>query len=400
MSNAAGARALERTPHPSPVRGWLAVVTVALGTFTVVTSEMLPVGLLSPMGGGLGVTEGTAGLTLTITGLVAAVTAPFVPALVGRADRRAVLVALMALLGAANLLSAWSPTFAVMVAARVLVGLGMGGVWALAAGLAPRLVPERSVGSATSVIFAGIAVASVLGVPVGAYIGALSGWRAAFVVFAALALALCVAMALLLPRLPAERGARLSGVTGLLANPKVATGLAVAVFLVTAHFAAYTYVRPVLEGTAGIGAGLIGTMLLVYGLAGVVGNFAAGPRAVRAPRSTLLVLGAALGCAVLLVPLIGVTVLATGLLMVVWGLAYGGVSVSVQTWMMRSAPEEREGVSSLFVGVFNGSIALGALIGGFVLDGAGGTAVMWLAAALALGALLITLFGRAPGRIG
>jgi predicted MFS family arabinose efflux permease len=208
---------------------------------------------------------------------------------------------------------------------------------------------------------------------VGAYIGALYDWRTAFVTFAVLALALSAAMAVLLPRLPAERSARLSGITGLLANPKVATGLAIAVFLVTAHFAAYTYVRPVLEGTAGIGAGLIGTMLLVYGLAGVVGNFAAGPQAIRAPRTILVVLSISLGAAVFLVPVIGITVLAAGLLMVVWGLAYGGVSVSIQSWMMRSAPEEREGVSSLFVGVFNGSIALGALVGGFVLDGAGGT---------------------------
>jgi predicted MFS family arabinose efflux permease len=352
------------------------------------------------MGESLGVTEGTAGLTLTITGLVAAVTAPFVPTMIGRSDRRLVLVVLMVLLGAANLLSAWAPTFTVMVVARALVGLGMGGVWALAAGLAPRLVPERSVGSATSMIFAGIAVASVLGVPVGAYIGALSDWRTAFVVFAGLALTLSVALALFLPRLPAERSARLRGITGLLANPKVATGLAIAVFLVTAHFAAYTYVRPVLEETAGIGAGLIGTMLLVYGLAGIVGNFTAGPRAIRAPRVTLMVLAATLGGAVFMVPVIGVTVLAAGLLTAVWGLAYGGVSVSVQSWMMRSAPEEREGVSSLFVGVFNGSIALGAFVGGFVLDSAGGTAVMWLAATLALGALLSTLFGRAPAGTG
>ncbi|MEV2278064.1 MFS transporter [Nocardiopsis sp. NPDC049922] len=387
-----------RTPPLSPARGWLAVVAVAFGTFTVVTSEMLPVGLLTPIGDGLDVTEGTAGLTLTITGLVAAVSAPFVPTVIGRTDRRLVLVLLMALLAAANLVSAWAPTFAVMVLARVLVGLGMGGVWALAAGLAPRLVPERSVGSATSMIFSGIAVASVLGVPVGAYIGALAGWRTSFVTFAGLALLLAAAMALLLPPLPAERSSRLSGITGLLRNPKVTTGLAIAVFLVTAHFAAYTYVRPVLEGTAGIGAGMIGTMLLVYGIAGIVGNFAAGPRAIRAPRATLVVLSVALGGAVFLIPAIGVTVLVAGLLMVVWGLAYGGVSVSAQTWMMLSAPEEREGVSSLFVGVFNGSIALGALVGGFVLDGAGGTTLMWLSTALAVIALLVTLFGRAPAR--
>jgi predicted MFS family arabinose efflux permease len=400
MPDVSEAESSPRTPSLSPARGWLAVTAVAGATFTVVTSEMLPVGLLTPIGGSLGVSEGTAGLTLTTTGLVAAVSAPFVPTVIGRADRRLVLVLLMVLLAAANLVSAWAPTFAVMVLARVLVGLGMGGVWALAAGLAPRLVPERSVGAATSTIFSGIAVASVLGVPAGVYIGALADWRFAFAVFAGLALLLAVAMGLLLPRLPAERSARLGGTAGLLRDPRVATGLAVAVLLVTAHFGAYTYVRPVLEGTAGLGAGSVGTLLLVYGLVGVVGTFTAGPRAVRAPRATLVVLICLLGGAVFLVPAIGVTVLVAGLLMAVWGLAYGGVSVSVQAWMMRSAPEQREGASALFVGAFNGSVALGALVGGFVLDGAGGTALMWSATALAAGALLVALLGRAPDRDG
>ncbi|RKS09948.1 putative MFS family arabinose efflux permease [Nocardiopsis sp. Huas11] len=400
MPHVSEARSSASTPLPSPARGWLAVTAVAFSTFTVVTSEMLPVGLLTPIGDGLGVTEGTAGLTLTVTGLVAAVSAPFVPAALGRTDRRLALVLLMALLAAADLLSAWAPTFTVLIAARVLVGLGMGGVWALAAGLAPRLVAARSVGAATSVIFAGIAVASVLGVPTGVYIGALADWRLAFTVFAVLALLLSAAMGLLLPPLPAERGTRPRGTAGLLRDPKVATGLAVAVVLVTAHFAAYTYVRPVLEAAAGIGAGAVGALLLVYGLAGVAGTFTAGPVAVRVPRATLVVLICLLGGAVSLVPAIGVTALAAGLLMAVWGLAYGGVSVSVQAWMMRSAPEERENASALFVGAFNGSIALGALVGGFVLDGAGGAVLMWSAAALAVGALLVALLGRAPARTG
>lgn len=149
----------------SATRGWLGVAAVASATFTVVTSEMLPVGLLTPIGDALKVTEGTAGLTLTITGLVGAVSAPLLTPLLGRFDRRAVLCALMAVLTVGNLLAAWTPNFAVMVAARVLVGIGMGGVWAIAAGLAVRLVPPKSIGSATSLIFSGIAVASVLGVP-------------------------------------------------------------------------------------------------------------------------------------------------------------------------------------------------------------------------------------------
>ncbi|MFF3153049.1 MFS transporter [Streptomyces sp. NPDC057910] len=383
-------------PERSAARGRLGVAAVAGATFTVVTSEMLPVGLLTPIGAALKVTEGTAGLTLTVTGLVGAVSAPLLTPLWGRFDRRTVLCALMAVLAVGNLLAARSPSFAVMVAARVLVGVGMGGVWAIAAGLAVRLVPPRSVGSATSLIFSGIAVASVLGVPAGTYLGELADWRAAFLAAGGLALVVLVALAVLLPPLPAEQDVRLGGVLRLFGEPRVRTGLGVVALLVTGHFAAYTYVRPALEEVSGVSAGMIGTLLLMYGVAGVAGNFAAGAGAGRSPRSTLLVISSVLAATVLLVPVLGGSVLTAGVLLAVWGLSYGGVSVSTQTWLLASAPRTREAVSSLFVGVFNGAIALGALAGGLAADAAGVGAVMWLGGGLAVAALALTALGKAP----
>ncbi|MEV6805940.1 MFS transporter [Streptomyces sp. NPDC051132] len=372
------------------------MAAVAAGTFTVVTSEMLPVGLLTPMSGALGVSEGTAGLTLTVTGVVGALSAPLVTSAVGRIDRRVVLCSLMLLLAAANVLAAWSPNFAVMMAARVLIGIGMGGVWSLAGGLGVRLVPAKSVGPATSMIFSGIAIASVVGVPAGAYIGELAGWREAFLAVAGLALLVTVAMAVLLPRLPAEQAVALGGVMRLVGNPRVATGLAVVALLVTGHFAAYTYVRPVLENVSGVQDSLIGALLLVYGIAGIAGNFLVGARVGRSVRGVLLVISAVLAASVLLVPLLGLSVAGAAILLVTWGLAYGGVSVSTQTWLALAAPEAREGVTSLFVGVFNGAIALGAFVGGQVVDGLGTRSVLWLGGALALGALAVTGLGRVP----
>ncbi|MDA2812739.1 hypothetical protein O4J56_18990 [Nocardiopsis sp. RSe5-2] len=112
------------------------------------------------------------------------------------------------------------------------------------------------------------------------------------------------------------------------------------------------------------------------------------------PVATLLALEIA--GAVLVVPWGGVTVLGAGALMVLWGLAYGGVSVASQTWMMKAAPENTETVTALFVGVFNASIALGALVGGWAVDGFGGTSAMVLGGTLALGALAVTLLGPGP----
>jgi predicted MFS family arabinose efflux permease len=372
--------------------GWPAVLVVATGIFTVVTSEMLPVGLLTPMGAALHVSEGTAGQTLTTTGIVAAIAAPLVVPALGRLDRRTALVALAALLAAANLLAAWSPTFAVMIVARVLVGIAMGGIWSLAAGLAVRLVPPGAVGRATATIFSGIAVASVLGVPAGTFLDALAGWRAAFVVVGALSGLVALALALVLPALPAERAPGLSGVATLLRNPRVGTGLVVVALLVVGHFGAYTYVRPVLEGLA-IDAPLIGTLLLVYGVAGVLGNFVAGTAAVRSVRRTVLVLAGLLVGAVALLA-VAPSAPAAAVALVVWGLGYGGVSVTAQTWMMLAAPDDRETASSLFAGVFNGAIALGAVGGGLVVDGFGPPAVLAWGAVLVLGALVAMAIGR------
>ncbi|MGW5698670.1 MFS transporter, partial [Streptomyces asiaticus] len=197
---------------------WPAVVAVAVGTFAVVTTEMLPVGLLTSIGSALGVSDGTAGLAMTVPGLVAALAAPLLTVTVGRYDRRLVLCGLMVLLAVANLLSALAPGFAVLLFARVLVGVSIGGVWSIAGGLAVRLVPERSAGHATTLIFSGIAVASVLGVPIGTLIGDLVHWRVAFAAFAALSLAVAAAMAVTLPSLPATGTIRLREVPGLFRN--------------------------------------------------------------------------------------------------------------------------------------------------------------------------------------
>ncbi|QKV70625.1 MFS transporter [Streptomyces harbinensis] len=371
---------------------WPRVAAVTAATFTVVTSEMLPVGLLTPLGRDLGVSEGLAGLSLTVTGVLAALAAPLVVPAARGADRRRVLCALMLLLAAANALSAWAPGYAVLMGARVLVGVAMGGVWALAAGLGPRLAPPRTAGRATSLIFSGIAAASVLGVPAGAYLGELAGWRAAFTGGALLSLAVAGALAVLLPPLPPSGGAPgLGGVLRLFGDAGVRAPLLIVGLLVTGHFAAYTYIRPVLEETAGTRGALLSALLLLYGVAGLAGTFTAGAAVGRTVRGTVLGICGVLGVTVLLVPY-------AAPLLLVWGVAYGGVAVAGQTWTQRAAPspQAREGAGALFAMVINAAIALGALLGGRVADGFGPVATMWLGGALALAALGVTAAVRAP----
>ncbi|MEV4547624.1 MFS transporter [Nonomuraea wenchangensis] len=355
----------------------LAVASVALGTFTLVTSEMLPVGLLTPIAADLGVSPGTAGLTMTAPGLVAAVAAPALAVAARRADRRTLLIGLMALLAVADLAAALAPGYAVMLAARVATGVSIGGFWAFAAGLGARLVPERQVGRATSVILGGVSVASVLGVPAAALVSSSAGWRAAFAAMGVLALALLVLLAVTLPALPAAAPDAGTG-AGFRMSRALALVLVLTVLIVGGHFAAYTYLRPFLEQVAQAGPGLVGAALLLYGAAGVAGNFVAGARAARSPRAVLVVLAALIALATAALALAAPPLVA----LVVWGLGYGGVGVALQLWIMRSGGGEMG--TALFVSAFNLSIALGALVGGRVVDGVSIAAAMWPAVVLSL----------------
>ncbi|MFI7466124.1 MFS transporter [Nonomuraea sp. NPDC049646] len=354
-------------PRP-PLISWLAVASITLGIFAIVTSEILPIGLLTTIGADFRVTDGTAGLTMTLPGFVAAVAAPVLTVATARLDRRVMLCVLMAVLAAADVLAAVAGAYWVVLASRVLVGLTIGGFWSIAAGLASRLVPPAAVGTATAVIFSAVPLGSVLGVPAGTFIGHLAGWRAAFLVLAGLSVLVLVALLRVLPPLPARQ---VTGARVLLDLLRVrGTGIALlGTFLVVlAHFGTYTYVTPFLEHVTRLPPAAVSAVLLAYGAAGVAGNFLAGRAVATAPRLTFAVCGGLIAAATALLPLAGTSPAGAVVLLVVWGLAYGGVPVCSQAWFLRAAPNAPEAATVVFTSSFQATFALGALLGGTVVD--------------------------------
>lgn len=377
-------------------RQWRRIAVLWTVTFTVVTSQTLLIGLLTPVAGGLDTEPGTIGYALTITSLVTAVVAPLVPRILGPRDRKHAIVVALLLLCAGNAATAAAQNFPILAAGRLVLGVAVAVVWALAGVVASRLVAPDDGPFAISVAVSGVAAAAVAGVPLGTIVGDVFGWRSSFALLAVLALVLAGVVLVALPSLPGAGDAPPGPGPRDRGRSSVLIGLVVVTFLVAAHFAAYTYIRAILERDAGFGPTAIAVSLLGYGAVGLVGNFAGGALAARRARHTIAGIGAGILVSVSLLAAGGSVTAIAGASILLWGLTYGGMSVSGQIWLTRAAPDRVEQITGQYVGTFNASVALGSFVGGAVLESAGTTTLLWSAAGLVAVALAILPWSPNP----
>ncbi|WP_129972739.1 MULTISPECIES: MFS transporter [unclassified Pseudomonas] len=371
---------------------WMAVFSLAMGVFGLLTAEYLPASLLTLMATELGVSEALAGQAVTVTAVVALFAGLLVPGLTRSIDRRWVLLGFSTLMVASNLLVAVSSSFVVLLLMRILLGIALGGFWSMAAAVAMRLVPNALLPRALSIIFSGIAIGTVVAVPLGSYLGGLYGWRNAFFAAAAVGLVTLAFQSLTLPRLAPRRPARLRTVFEVLQRPGIAIGMFGCVLVHSGHFAMFTYVRPFLEGTTGIGPQGLSLMLLGFGAANFVGTLLAGRLLERHPLATLVLMPALVGVAALALVLLPASVPGQAVLLAIWGLAFGGVPVAWSNWVANAVPDQAESAGGMVVASVQSAIATGAAAGGAMFN-LGGSAAVFVAAAvlMLLAALLIAL---------
>jgi predicted MFS family arabinose efflux permease len=379
-----------------PTARWTAIASLTLGVFGLVMAEFLPASLLTAMSTDLGVSDGAAGQAVTATALVGAVAAPALPLLTRQLDRRLVMLALTLLLALSNLLAASAPGLPMLLVARVILGVALGGFWAMVAALALRLVPDGQFARAMAVILAGVSVATVGAAPLGAWMGEVWGWRSAFVAAGAVSLVTLAAQWLTLPALPPRDKPDLRVLAALLRRPAVRTALGAVLLVISGHFAGFTYVRPLMEQVTQLSAAAVSAVLLGYGVGGFFGNFAGGWLAGHSARHAL-VSGAGvivLMAAALLVA--GESPALAAMAITLWGFAFGALPIGFQTWIVRAAPDQAEGANGLLVASFQIAIASGALFGGLLVDriGAlGGPA--FAVVAMSLGVALVLRRGGA-----
>lgn len=385
----------EERSQEEVVPAWGAVVSLTLGVFGLVTAEFLPASLLTPLASDLGISEGTAGQTVTATAVVGAIAAPAMAIVTRRIDRRLVMWGLTLLLIASSVLAAVAWSLPVLLSARVLLGIALGGFWSMSAAVTLRLVPAHLFPRAMSIILTGVSVATVCAAPVGAYVGDIWGWRTAFMIAAAVGVVTLVVQAVTLPKLPPVGVASFHALVDVARNPLIRIGLMFILIAISGHFAGFTYVRAFLEQVPMLGIEAVSLVLLAYGVGGFLGNFAGGFVTERSLRAAITLAPLLIAASIVLLVVFGASPAIAAAAVAAWGFAFGGVPVAVQTWMVRAAPDEAESAGGLMVAMFQVAIASGAVLGGLLVDNAGVTSAFVYCGAATLAAALM-VFALTP----
>ena len=381
------------TPEPSTwsAATWFAVLSMAATSFALVSAEFLPAGLLTPLARDLAITEGTAGQVVTATASVGAVTALLSNVLIGRLNRKTVLVGLSALAIGSNVLASLATDFWLLLLGRAGLGIALSGFWALSVAVVARLVGANSTGRGMAIVTLGVSLATIAAPSVGALISDWLGWRVAMAMTAGLAALALLLQVLSLPTLPASTSNSLADVFRLTRRRSVQLGMLAILLLMTGHFAGSVYVRPFLEQVTLLETRSIALALLGFGIASVIGNVAGGRMADASIRLALALTAALMAFATLALVLWGAqTGIAFGLV-TLWGFAFGMAPVVLPTNLSRGATDALEAAGSLMVVSFQVAISIGAVFGGYIVDRYGAVGPLTLTAVLAVSTLALAL---------
>lgn len=370
---------------------WFAVVSMAATSFALVSAEFLPAGLLTPMARDLGISEGTAGQVVTATASVGAVAALLSNVLIGRLNRKAVLVGLSALAVGSNILASLATDFWLLLLGRAGLGIALSGFWALSVAVVARLVGANATGRGMAIVTLGVSLATIAAPSMGALISDWLGWRSAMAMTAGLAALAMLLQVLSLPTLPASTSNSLADVFRLTRRSGIQLGMLAILLLMTGHFAGSVYVRPFLEQVTLLETRSIALALLGFGIASVIGNVAGGRMADASIRIALAVTAALMALAAFALVLWGAHTGVAFALVALWGFAFGMAPVVLPTNLSRAAPDALEAAGSLMVVSFQVAISIGAVFGGYIVDHYGAVGPLTVTALLAASTVVLAL---------
>jgi|TARA_R110000744_G_scaffold7227_5_gene24871 DHA1 family inner membrane transport protein len=376
----------------------LALWALTLSAFAIGTTEFVIVGLIPTIANDLSVSLPSAGLLVSLYALGVAIGAPVLTALTGKLNRKWLLIGLMSLFILGNMLAWTAPGYNSLIVARILTGLAHGVFFSIGSTIATRLVPKEKEASAIALMFTGLTVALVTGVPLGTWIGQHFGWRATFLVVSALGLISMIGSAILVPNnLKQSPSASLVKQMSVLVKPRLLLVYAMTAVGYGGTFVAFTFLASILESVSGFPSSAIGLIMLVYGVSVAIGNIFGGKMADRiGPISALSYIFLALAAVLVLFYFTAPYPWLALVTVLLWGaFAFGnvpGLQVYVVQIAERETPHAVDVASGLNIAAFNVGIALGALIGGHIVDQYRLIDTAWVGAVIVLVALVLTRF--------
>jgi len=380
---------LDKQSTAQPSAAWGGVLAMSLCAFVLVASEFMPVSLLTPIAADLQISEGQAGLSIAVSGAFALLTSLFISSLAGRMDRKVLLLGLTLLMVLSGSVAAFAPDYATFMIGRALIGMAIGGFWSMSAATAMKLVPDSQVPRALAILNGGNALATVVAAPLGSFLGGIIGWRGAFFCLVPVA---AVALVWQLISLPSMRSAPASdNAFSLLRRPTVAWGMAAVSVFFMGQFALFTYLRPFLEAVTLVSLSTLSLILLLIGVAGLVGTFLIGAFIEKSLYRTLILIPLIMAGIAISLLAFGSSVGVSATLLGLWGLVATAAPVAWWTWLARTLPQDAEAGGGLIVAVVQLAITGGATIGGFLFDWNGYRATFGLSAALLIIASILAI---------
>jgi predicted MFS family arabinose efflux permease len=355
------------TPPPT-VAHWGGVAALSMCVAMLIAAEFMPVSLLTPIARDLGATEGQAGLAISISGLFAVIASLLIARLSVRLDRRHVLIGLTLVMLLSLCLIASSPSFWLLMVSRALLGIVIGGFWALATATVMRLVDKPSVPKALGLMYMGNAMATAFAAPLGSYLGGIIGWRGVFWLLTPAVMVNILWLWRGLPAMPPQPAEASSSIGSLLQRRHVLFAMIGVMLTFAGAFTAFTYLRPFLETRSHVSVPQLSALLLALGLAGFIGTTAASAALANHLYRLLRWLPLALALVTLALMLVEHQLWGVALAMTLWGAINAAIPVGWSAWIadgIRDAPESGGG---LMVAAIQLAIMLGAALGGILLD--------------------------------
>jgi len=377
----------------------LALLALAISAFAIGTTEFISVGLIPLIADDLHISVTTSGLTVTLYALGVTFGAPVLTSLTSGMSRKSLLLWIMIVFIAGNAIAATATGIGVLLIARVVSALAHGVFMSIGSTIAADLVPDHRRASAISIMFSGLTVATVTGVPIGTFIGQQLGWRAAFMAIVAVGILAFIAnLTLVTSNLRKGSITPMSEQVKLVTNKRLLLSFSITALGYGGTFVVFTYLSPLLHDITGFKESTVAILLLVYGVAIAIGNVIGGKAANRKPLSALFYMFVIQAAILFLLmftaphPVIGlITVFFMGLLAF---MNVPGLQVYVVMLSERFTPKAKDVASAMNIAAFNAGIALGAYLGGIVTDSIGLIHTTWVGALMVLGAVLLTGWAR------